>query len=225
LPGIDPIQPNVDIRTVLFTVADQELLVALQPGAFGASLPRDLPAPGEQLDGAARRIIRGATGFAEQYLEQLYTLSVTDHSARWSIIVSYLALICSDTQPRSSDDVTWRRAGSQDDLSDADNMVIDYAILRLRAKLGYTNIAFHLLPERFTLTELQHAYETILDRQLDKRNFRRRVIASGILDQTDEKRREGSHRPAAIYSFRAEDDQATYLTPPWAEPPAGEFIS
>jgi 8-oxo-dGTP diphosphatase len=96
-------------------------------------------------------------------------------------------------------------------------MVVEYALVRLRAKLGYTNIAFHLLPELFTLSELQETYETILGRVLDKRNFRRRMIASGIVEQTEDKRREGSHRPATLYRFRPLDDRETYLTPPWAE--------
>ncbi|MER3486816.1 MAG: NUDIX hydrolase, partial [Chloroflexota bacterium] len=91
-------------------------------------------------------------------------------------------------------------------LSETDRKVIDYALMRLRAKIGYTNIAFHLLKDTFTLTELQKAYETILGRRLDKRNFRRRVIASGILEATPNKRRDGSHRPAALYRFRAEHD-------------------
>ena len=96
-------------------------------------------------------------------------------------------------------------------------MVVDYALMRLRAKLGYTNVAFHLLPEQFTLSELQETYETILARRLDKRNFRRRMIASGILLETEAKRREGSHRPATLYRFRPTDDRESYLTPPWAE--------
>src|SRR5690606_37800830 len=97
-----------------------------------------------------------------------------------------------------------------------ERMVLDYALIRLRAKLGYTIIAFHLVPETFTLSELQQTYESILGHQVDKRNFRRRMIASGILLATQEKRREGSHRPAALYRFASPDDQSTYLTPPWA---------
>ena len=102
-------------------------------------------------------------------------------------------------------------------MSAPDRMVIDYALVRLRAKLGYTTVAFHLLPPTFTLTELQGAYETILGHPLDKRNFRRRVIAAGILARTDAQRRMGSHRPAALYRFQSLDDRETYLTPPWAE--------
>jgi 8-oxo-dGTP diphosphatase len=218
----EPTAPVVDLRTVLFTVAEQQLLVALRSHPKGSSLPRDLPSRGESLDLAARRLIREGTGFAEQYLEQLYTLSVNEPSDRWSIIISYLALICSGPTPQQTEGIVWQPASAVADVSAADRMVIDYAVVRLRAKLGYTNIAFHLLPERFTLTELQHAYETILSQSLDKRNFRRRMTASGILTQTNDKRRDGSHRPAALYRFRAESDTTTYLTPPWAAPANGE---
>jgi 8-oxo-dGTP diphosphatase len=96
-------------------------------------------------------------------------------------------------------------------------MVLDYAVVRLRAKLGYTTIAFHLMPESFSLSELQAAYETAIGDHLDKRNFRRRIIASGMLEPTSEKRRDGSHRPAQLYRFRAGHDPATFLTPQWAE--------
>ncbi len=153
----------------------------------------------------------------EQYLEQLYTLSVRQ-PAPWTVVVSYVALVSTDagTRPDGHIDL-WHPAADLPSLSETDRMVVDYALFRLRAKLGYTNIAFHLMPPTFTLTELQSVYETILARRLDKRNFRRRVIASGILEQTPEKRREGSHRPATLYRFRPEPDGETYLTPPWAE--------
>jgi 8-oxo-dGTP diphosphatase len=208
--------PEVDLRVVLFTVADGRLLVAL-PDGTGTQLPRGLPTPHEPLDSAARRIVQEATGVREQYLEQLYTLSVREAPA-WTIIVSYMGLVCSAPGPVQPPSGIWHDvADLPSSLSAADRMVAGYALVRLRAKLGYTNIAFHLLPERFTLSELQETYETILARRLDKRNFRRRVIASGILLETDEKRREGSHRPATLYRFRPADDRETYLTPPWAE--------
>ncbi len=217
--------PAVDVRVVLFTLTSGDLLVAIhnKPEQYG--LPRDLPEVAESLDAAARRIVRTATSIDEQYLEQLYTLSVLENDDQWSIIVSYIALICSEAQPASTSDVTWQSAGRQESLSGADQMVVDYAVVRLRAKLGYTNIAFHLLPAHFTLTELQNAYETILGHDLDKRNFRRRMIASGILSPTGEKRRDGSHRPAVLYRFRAERDAASYLTPHWADPAEGAMVS
>ena len=160
---------------------------------------------------------RTATGVQERYLEQLYTLSVRNPPP-WTVVVSYVALVSTDVgaRPSGADDL-WHPAEGLPSLSETDRMVVDYALFRLRAKLGYTNIAFHLMPPTFTLTELQSAYETILARRLDKRNFRRRMIASGILEQTPEKRREGSHRPATLYRFRPESDGETYLTPPWAD--------
>jgi 8-oxo-dGTP diphosphatase len=209
--------PGVDLRIVFFTIHDSRLLVALTTGGVGRRLPRGLPAVAETLDGAARQIVRTATGVQERYLEQLYTLSVRNPPP-WTVVVSYVALVSTDagTRPVGAEDL-WHQAENLPSLSETDRMVVDYALFRLRAKLGYTNIAFHLMPPTFTLTELQSAYETILARRLDKRNFRRRMIASGILEQTPEKRREGSHRPATLYRFRPESDGETYLTPPWAD--------
>jgi 8-oxo-dGTP diphosphatase len=208
--------PVVDVRSVLFTVADSKLLIALDETEKTVSLPRSLPVAHEPLDTTARRTIRESTGLQEQYLEQLYTLSFRD-SEGWTVIVSYIGLICSSPHAGTLTKASWFDARELPHLSSADENVIDYALLRLRAKLGYTNIAFHLLPRSFTLTELQNAYESILGRRLDKRNFRRRAIASGILQSTNEQRREGSHRPAALYRFRAEHDPAEYLTPAWAD--------
>ena len=220
-------RPVVDVRVVLFTVTAGSLLVALQGPTRAPRLPRGLPGVGEPLDAAARRIVRGSTALSEQYLEQLYTLSVpddpSDPTARsWTVVVSYMALIVSgtghgaDAAPAPAAGVTWCAMDADPALVSTDRMVLDYAQLRLQAKLGYTTIAFHLLPQTFTLSELQRAYEAILGRPLDKRNFRRRVTAAGILTQTAEQRRDGSHRPAALYRFRAEHDRESYLTPPWS---------
>jgi 8-oxo-dGTP diphosphatase len=206
----------LDLRIALFTIAGSTLYVALQQSPTGLALPRGLPESRESLDAAARRTVRAATHLQEQYLEQLYTFSPPGDDEPRVIVVSYLALICSGAAPDQTDGVAWTPAPVEVPLSDSDSMVVEYALLRLRAKLGYTNIAFHLLPETFTLTELQSAYETILGRRLDKRNFRRRMIASRILTETSKKRREGSHRPATLYRFQSEHDQATYLTPTWA---------
>lgn len=206
-------QPAVDVRVVLFTIVDGQLLIALERDGSEWRLPRGVPAPEEPLDAVARRIIRLTTDLREQYLEQLYTFSIGE-PPHWRVVVGYIALICGGQRPLAVAGADWNDSAALPALSDADKMVIEYALVRLRAKIGYTNIAFHLLPETFSLSELQGAYETILGRRLDKRNFRRRVIASGILAATDAKRRDGSHRPAALYRFRAEHDPATYLTPP-----------
>jgi len=206
----------LDLRIALFTIADSTLYVALQDRADGLALPRGLPETRESLDAAARRAVRAATQLQEQYLEQLYTFGLPGDGEPRAIVVSYLALISSGSAPDQSDGVAWTAVPVATELSESDSLVVEYALLRLRAKLGYTNIAFSLLPETFTLTELQTAYESILGHRLDKRNFRRRMIASGILSETMEKRREGSHRPATLYRFQSEQDHATYLTPNWS---------
>ena len=206
--------PLVDVRVVLFTVADGELLVALQSDGSRWHLPRGLPFAGISLDAAARTIIHEATHLHEQYLEQLYTLSLRE-APRWSVIVCYIALLPSEAAGAPNMTASWRPI-REATLNDADRMVFDYALMRLRAKLGYTTIAFHLLPATFTLSELQSAYEAVLGRPLDKRNFRRRMIAAGILEGMEEKRRDGSHRPAQLYRFRAGHDPAAFLTPSWA---------
>lgn len=213
-PGVS--WPTIDIRVVLFTVAEGRLLVALRPRPDGgADVPRGLPGPETGLDGEARRIVREGAGQADAhpYLEQLYTLSV-DGSPGWTIIVSYLGLAAggAETEPGVG---RWFAVDGLPALDETDRMVLDYALVRLRAKIGYTTIAFHLLPPTFTLRELQDTYEAILGHELDKRNFRRRVTAAGLLEATGEKRRDGSHRPAVLYRFRADHDPTTYLTPTW----------
>ena len=208
-------RPLVDVRVVLFAVSEGELQVACPAATGEPALPRGEPTPSEPLDASASRIVREATGIQEHYLEQLYTLSVREPQD-WSVIVSYMALVRPERSPPAVTGSVWLATADLSALSPADQMVVEYAVVRLRAKLGYTNIAFYLLPDRFTLSELQETYETVLARRLDKRNFRRRLIASGILVETEEKRREGSHRPATLYRFRPTDDRETYLTPPWA---------
>ena len=79
--------------------------------------------------------------------------------------------------------------------------ILQYTLDRLRGKLQYTQIAFNLLPEQFTLRELQRVYEIILHRRLDKRNFRKKILSTGILEDTGAKKMEGTHRPARLYRF------------------------
>jgi len=167
----------------------------------------------EPLDDAARRIARSETGISEQYLEQLYTMSRCVEE-RWYVVISAIALAShSTTFSTQHPHVQWIDVRDATLSSIVDREVLDYALVRLRAKLGYTTIAFHLLPSTFTMSELQRAYEIILNRPLDKRNFRRRMVASAILEATADVRRSGSHRPAALYRFRSSDDRSDYLTP------------
>jgi 8-oxo-dGTP diphosphatase len=95
----------------------------------------------------------------------------------------------------------WHRVDALPALAFRNNQVIAQAVERVRAKLDYTNIAYGLLPEAFTLRELQATYEAILGGALDRRNFRKRMLVTGLIVPTGEQRREGPHRPALLYAF------------------------
>jgi 8-oxo-dGTP diphosphatase len=206
----------VDVRVVLFTVSGDRLRVALrrEPYVDTLVLPRGTPHADESLDAAATRVLAEQFGVAEQYQEQLYSLS--QRPEQWTVSVTYLALALDEDRGRPLISGTWFDIGELPEMDPVDRGIVDYALLRLRAKLGYTTIAFHLLPRAFSLSELQQVYEAVLDRQLDKRNFRRRIHAEGFLEATGASRRDGSHRPARLYRFRAAHDAEMYLTPPWA---------
>jgi 8-oxo-dGTP diphosphatase len=177
-------------------------------------LPALQPEVKEPLDAAAERLMRESTGHPPAYMEQLFTLSIEQRDP-WRIIVSYMVLVAPDTD-RPYEALVWENPTTVELRRETDRMLLDYALMRIRAKLGYTNIAFHLLSPSFTLTDLQGVYEQVLGQTLDKRNFRRRMSASGILTRTGTYRRVGSHRPAELYRFTSEADQSSYLTPPWA---------
>lgn len=207
--------PEVDVRVAAFTITGDELYLLLDRTDGIQQLPRSAPSRLESIDLQARESLRSHLGVAEQYMEQLYTLTVVE-SGIWRIVVSYVALISSPDGLRQPVSGRWQRVTGLDRLSAGDALVFEYALFRVRSKLDYTTIGFNLLPEEFTLSELQSAYETVLDRKLDKRNFRRRMSALGILTVTGSTRRDGSHRPARLYRYRPDRDSTDYLTPPWA---------
>lgn len=174
------------------------------------TLPHGTPRIGEALEHTAERVMADVSPDPAQYMEQLYTFSRSSPDGR-AIVVSYLAIFPPDAP--SAPNAQWVPAQTVRLAGEMDHMVLQYSLVRLRAKLGYTSIASHLLPARFTLSDLQQAYEVILERPMDKRNFRRRMMSSGMVSDTGEKRRDGSHRPAALYQFVAQEDASTFLTP------------
>lgn len=196
------------VVVVIFTVLDGELCVLLieraaSPAKGKWALPGGLLQGGETLDGAATRKLKDETGVADVYLEQLYTWDRLGEG-RADIVVTYFALVNYDVT-RLRQDLEWRPAWRPvrrlDDLAFENERVLDYAQERLRNKLAYTNVAYSLLPERFTLTEMQSVYEAILGERIDKRNFRRRIVGLGIVTETGETAKRGAHRPARLYQF------------------------
>jgi len=189
---------------------------ATSGGAPGGLLPER-----ESLDHAAARKLHDETGVQDVYLEQLYTFGELARgdltprpplhqaergstAARRGVVVTYFALVQHE-RVRLRDSATWQPAWHDalklPPLAFENNAVVDYAIRRLRSKLEYTNVAYSLLPRQFTLSELQQVYEAILDRELDKRNFRRRMLSLGVIKPAGGTRMEGAHRPAQLFAF------------------------
>lgn len=213
--------PRVNVRVVLFTILDGQLSVVLENQAGLARLPGSDLVADLALDVAAIHVLADRIGIEERYIEQLYTLSQRV-DGDWTVTVAYLGLALAEGISLLPGDAAWYDVADLPEMPSLDRRIVDYALVRLRAKLGYTTIAFHLLPLSFSLSELQQVYESVLDQQLDKRNFRRRIQSAGILAETSETRREGSHRPARLFRFRAAHDADAYLTPAWATSPDRE---
>lgn len=209
---------TVDI--ILFTFRDGRLQVLLiqrknPPFADHWALPGGFVHMDESLEQGALRELHEETGVKDVYLEQLFTFGDPKRDPRGRVVtVSYFALLSADHvagmemrgEIRGDDDARdarWWDIYDLPDLAFDHRPILDYALQRLRWKLEWTALGFMLLPESFTLSELQQAYETILDEDLDKRNFRRKILASGLLEPTGDFR-EGDHRPAKLYRFTAQ---------------------
>ena len=183
----------------------QVLLVrrSAEPFKDSWSLPGGLLNAGESLQGAAVRKLEDETGVTDVFLEQLYTFS--DLDGRGSIAVAYFALVdvsATHLAKRKEWLPAWFPIADLPPLAFENERVIDYALRRLRAKLDYSNVAYSLLPEEFSLSQLQGTYEAILSRRLDKRNFRKRILSLDIVEPTGRQASEGRHRPAQLYRFR-----------------------
>lgn len=204
--------PLVTADIVIFTIHDNALKVLLiqrkrPPFAHMWAIPGGFIRVGETLAEAAERRLFEETNVKNIYLEQLYCFGKPDRDPRSRIItVAYYALIRSDKSVIKADanaeDVQWFEVNKITELAFDHKEIVHYALARLKERIKTTNISFQLLPEKFTLTELQRVYELILDKKLDKRNFRKKILATGILVETDETKMEGYHRPAQLYSFR-----------------------
>jgi len=207
-PRAPAARPDVAVLVVIFTVQADRLQVLLikrsgDPFRGYWALPGGLLASAEAPDAAAIRKLGEETGVSDVFLEQLYTFS--DLDGRGSVAVAYFALV--DAQQahlarRRAWLPAWFAVADLPPLAFDNASVIDYAFQRLRAKLDYSNVAYSLLPECFTLSQLQRAYEAILARPLDKRNFRKRMLSLGIIEPTGRVAAEGRHRPAQLYAFR-----------------------
>ncbi len=170
------------------------------------ALPGGFVRQNEGLEQAAMRELREETGIEKIFLEQLYSFGDTGRDPRGRVVtIAYYALVnLIDHKVVAATDV--RRAAwfSLDDLPNLafdHNRIFETAYGRLKAKIRYAPIGFELLPKKFTLSHLQKLYEIVLDRELDKRNFRKKILSMGLLHQLEEVEEDVSHRAARLFQF------------------------
>lgn len=182
------------------------LLVRL-PGSVWTLPGADVPAA-TPLEAAALEALGEQTGIRGAALEQLYTF---DREGGGAVCVAYLCLVPAERHPLAPGpgvvQVRWYPMDDPPALAEGDAEVLDYGRSRLRAKAAYAPIALQLLPDAFTLGELQTAYEAVLGHRLDTRNFRRDVLAAGIVEPVGRTRADGPGRPAELYHSRSGDFQ------------------
>jgi len=195
---------------VIFTLRDDDLQVLLvkrktAPYANRWAIPGGFVGRSERLDDAARRELEEETSVRDVYLEQLYTFGDPKRDPRERVItIAYFALVPAPLAIAAGGDAAdarWWSMYRLPRLAFDHAEILDYALTRLRYKLEYTAVGFQLLPETFTLTELQKAYEIILGIDLDKRNFRRKILDAQVIEETGEYRT-GEGRPAMLYRYR-----------------------
>ena len=212
--------PAVTVDCVVFglDLADENLKVLLiqrdiAPFQGQWALPGGHVHQDEQLQAAALRELQEETGMTEIYLEQLYTYGQPGRDPRgWVISVAYYALVkMTNWQLQAATDardVAWFSIHDLPDLAFDHNKIFEAAYNRLQGKISYQPVGFELLPEKFTLTQLQKLYEIILDTRLDKRNFRKKILAMDLLADLNEIEKDVAHRAARLYRFDKDKYQA-----------------
>jgi 8-oxo-dGTP diphosphatase len=203
--------PAVSVDVVIFTLREDDLQVLLvqrkhQPFEGRWAIPGGFVEADESLEVAARRELAEETSVRDVYLEQLYTFGDPGRDPRGRVItVAYLALVPSPLAVEAGSDASdarwWGVYQLPPRLAFDHDRILKYALQRLRYKLEYTAAGFQLLPPKFKLTEIQKAYEVVLGEPLDKRNFRRRILEAGILEEAG-LASECRGRPAKLYRFR-----------------------
>jgi len=175
------------------------------------ALPGDLVYPDEDLRDAPMRVLNQLTGIGDMYLEQTKTFGKLDrHPSGRVITVAYLSLVNVNkvklVASSFADVAKWKSVKGIDRLAFDHNEILDYCLNSLKQSVQQRPIGFELLSDQFTLSDLQDLYEAILDTKLDKRNFRKKLLAMDILIDTNEMQKGVAHRPARLYKF----DQSKY---------------
>jgi len=226
--GMD--RPLCTVDVVVFTVRDEQLqlLLVKRPDEAGEPFPGRWALPGgfvdvardESLVDCAQRKLEAKTGLVPPYLEQLGSWGDSARDPRgWSATHVYFTLMPSDTVALraggNAEQAQWWPAESdrrQPALAFDHRRIVTHAIERLRAKVEYTSLPAYLLPEEFTLSDLQHSYEIVLGRALEKSAFRTRMLSVDWLEPV-QRMRTGNFRPAQLYRVRTPGDLVFFARP------------
>jgi 8-oxo-dGTP diphosphatase len=202
------------VDCVVFGFDEGELKVllierALEPFKGKWALPGGFVRVDETLDEAARRELEEETGLKDVFLEQLYTFGSVDRDPRERVVsVAYYALVklaAHDTKAATdAADARWFPISKVSKLAFDHADIFATALARLKGKVRYQPIGFELLPPKFTLSQLQLLYGSVLETELDKRNFRKKVLSFGLLVPLKETQMTGRHRPAQLFRFDAD---------------------
>ena len=203
--------PAVTVDAVVFGLDETDLKVLLiqrdlAPYEGRWAIPGGFVNMDEDLEAAARRELEEETGLRPLYLEQLYTLGAPKRDPRERVIsIAHYALVkLTDHAVRAASDarnVAWFPVADLPELAFDHEEILEIALKRLQAKIRYEPIGFELLPEKFPLSELQRLYETVAEQPLDKRNFRKKILRMGLLQDTHEIQQDVAHRAARLYRF------------------------
>lgn len=204
-------RPALTVDCVVFGLDEEDLKVLLirrgvEPYQGKWALPGGFVRMDESLEDAARRELQEEAGVRPNLLEQLYTFGAPDRDPRGRVVsVAYFALVkLSDHRVHAATDAkeaAWFSVWDAPKLAFDHGDILATALQRLKGKVRYQPIGFELLPPKFTLTQLQRMYEKILERELDKRNFRKKILSMDLLVETDEVEQGVRHRAARLYRF------------------------
>jgi 8-oxo-dGTP diphosphatase len=201
----------LSVDCVIFSYCDKALKVLLIESDLAEfeglySLLGDLVKPGEDLDEAPYRVLQERTGLHDVYLEQVHTFgNVQRHPSGRVVTTAYFSLINgkSNKLQISQSDVSWHNVASIKTLAFDHKIILETCLQQLREKVMEHPIVFNLLPEKFSLRELQDLYEAILGVELDRRNFRKRITAKGWLVDLNQMEEDVPHRPGKLYKLRS----------------------
>jgi 8-oxo-dGTP diphosphatase len=208
-PNLNFLKALVSVDCVIFGFADSELKVLLIKSDLEVykdrwSLLGDLLKPNEDLESASYRVLKDRTGLSDVYLEQVYTFSGIDrHPGGRVITTAYYSLVnIKDHQLKlAHNELHWHRVNEISGLAFDHDKILQTCLERLREQILEHPIVFNLLPEKFSLRELQALYEAILNTKMDRRNFRKKFFLMDWLVDLDELESQVSHRPGKLYKF------------------------